>query len=219
MPKYLKIIFIVILIIICIFLVSGWYANRKIYNSVFRLTSEEVVNYTKNIPTQCKKISDCKLLPGDILIRRYITEKTKLFDELLHPYFTHAAVYLGNDELFEVFGDEENPQDEIQIIPFSKSQWLYDDVNNFVVIRPKNYSDNLNSVIKNLRDIADDPEYMFGLPKDGYKKTSCGDIIVRVLNNAGMVSNIDDEPEIITPDYLFLVIQRDRTNFEIIGYN
>jgi hypothetical protein len=218
MNKYLKIT-LILLVIICLFLLSGWYKNKKLYNSVFRLTKEELVGYTKDVPVQCRKFSNCKLMPGDILIRRYVTQKTQLLDQFFHLYFTHAAVYLGNDELFEVIGGDETPQDQIIVMPLNKSRWINEDMSNFVIIRPKNDAAHIDSVITNLRKIAADPDYVFGLAENGNKKTSCGDIIVKVFSSEGMIKDMHDEPKIITPDYLFLVTQRDKTNFEIIGYN
>jgi len=152
------------------------------------------------------------------LIRRYITSRTWLVDKLAHPYFTHSAFYLGSDQLVEAVGTEKYSKDDIQIDILSKSDWLNFDVNNFVVIRPKNYSQKLDKIKSNLINIAEDPEYIFGLPEQGYKRTTCADLIFEQLfhENVIRVSNV---PNIITPDYLFWLAINNPADFEIVGYN
>lgn len=215
---FLKLLAAIAIGIVLVFLVSGLYLGREFYNSIFRLSSNQVASSLRDVKPQCKKLIDCSLLPGDILIRRYITKRVWMIDKLTQPYFTHSAFYLGGDQLAEAVGTEKNPEDEIQISILSKNDWFNFDVDNFVVIRPKNYSTELDSIIGNLKQIAEDADYTFGLPKPGYKKTTCADLIFHQLWEANIIRD-PNPPKIITPDYLFWLAKNDPSNFEIIGYN
>ena len=76
---------------------------------IFRLSPYDVSLRLPHSPSSCTHISECDLLPGDILIRRYITSRTTVFEHIIHPYFTHSAFYMGNDQIAEAVGSEENP--------------------------------------------------------------------------------------------------------------
>ena len=196
----------------------GVLSISKIYSNIFRLSSNQVSNFLSNSKPQCRKIGDCKLFPGDILIRRYITKRTWLIDKLADPHFTHSAFYLGDNQIVEAVGTEKNPTDDIQIATLSKSDWLNSDVDDFVVIRPKNYFLKLDIIKSNLKNIAEDPDYIFGLPTQKYKRATCADLIFQQLFHENII-NASNVPEIITPDYLFWIVKNDSNNFEIIGYN
>lgn len=214
----LQLLLILIIGVTLIFLIFAIYLGHKFYKNIFRLSSIQVSNSVAAIKPQCKKISDCKLLPGDILIRRYINKRTWLVDKLTHPYFTHSAFYLGDDQIAEAVGTEKNSDDDIQIAILSKSDWLNLDLNNFVIIRPKNYSLKLEIIKSNLKNIVEDSDYIFGLPKQGYKKATCADLIFQQLLDQKIIC-VSNVPKIITPDYLFWVTKNNPTDFEIIGYN
>jgi len=209
---------ITIVVIVLFFLTFGIYSGNKLYNGIFRLSSDQISNSLIDTMPQCKKIKDCKLLSGDILIRRYITSRTWLVDKFTHPYFTHSAFYLGDDQIVEAVGTEKDPADEIQITTLSKSDWLNFDVNNLIIIRPKNHSRELDIIKSNLTNIAEDPNYTFGLPKQDYKKATCADLIFKQLFDENII-HVYSPPKIITPDYLFFATKNDPDNFEIIGYN
>lgn len=214
----LKLLALFMIVMFFIFLISGFYFFNKIYSSIFRLSYSQINSSLVGIEAKCKKISDCELLPGDILIRRYITSRTWLFDKIAHPYFTHLAFYLGDDRLVEAVGKEKNPKDDIQIAILSKSDWLNSDINNFVIIRPKNYSNKLDTIKNNLKNIAEDPNYVFGLPEGGRKKATCADLIFNQLRIENIIVT-SDAPRIITPDYFFWLTKESPKDFEIIGYN
>lgn len=190
---------------------------KRFYDGVFRLSEDQVRAALQDIPTTCNQIMKCSLIPGDILIRRYITSRTKTMDMFGHVYFTHAAFYIGSDQIVEAIGTEKDPQDEVQITSLSKSDWANTDVTDFVIIRPKKYQGKLDSIIGDFKDIAADPEYRFGFPGDGPKRTTCADIIFKQLVDKGVV-NMPDAPNIITPDYLFWMAKNDTEKFEIVGY-
>ncbi len=139
-------------------------------------------------------------------------------DKFAHPYFTHSAFYLGNDQIVEAVGTEKDPKNDIQIAALSKSDWFNSDVNNFVVIRPKSYSLKLETIKNNLKNIAEDPDYSFGPSKQGYKKTTCADLIFKQLVDEDII-HVSRAPKIITPDYLFWVAKNSPNDFEVVGYS
>ncbi len=204
--------------VVLFFLIYGIYLGHEFYNSIFRLSSDQISNSLIDTIPQCKKINDCKLLPGDILIRRYITSRTWLVDKLARPYFTHSAFYLGNDQIVEAVGTEKNPEDEIQIAVLSKSDWLFDDVENWVVVRPKNITPKLDTIKNNLIKIAEDPDYKFGLPQQGNKRATCADLIFEQLHNENII-DVSSVPKIITPDYLLWLVMQNQKDFEIVGHS
>ncbi|TRZ51798.1 hypothetical protein D4R99_03850 [bacterium] len=191
------------------------------YSDIFRLSPNEITrslsNVLSNVTFHCKKIQDCHLLPGDILVRRYITERTRLFDTMIHPYFTHSAFYLGDDKIAEAVGEEKNPINDIQVATFSKSDWFDEEIESFVVIRPKKYNGKFENVKEDLEKVAEDPDYRFGLPKQGEKITDCADFIVTPLIKEGVLAFLNT-PSYINPDYLFALAIKSRSDFEIIGF-
>ncbi len=190
---------------------------HKLYFNIYRLSVYQISDSMSNVIPQCTKISDCKLLPGDILIRRYITQRTRLIDKLAHPYFTHSAFYLGNDQIIEAVGTEKNPIDDIQIAKLSTSDWMNTDIESFVIVRPSYSPRQLNSMEIDLQSIAKDPDYIFGLPKLGYKRTTCADLILKELLTENVVT-AQKVPWIITPDFLFSLASENRSSFNIVGY-
>lgn len=219
MKKYsiLKIFLLIIVIIVVFFCIRSIDQLYNSYKDIFRLTHNQVQTSLSTNMSLCNSIKDCKLLPGDILIRRYITKRTWLIDKLAHPYFTHSAFYIGNDQIIEAVGTEENSQDDIQIATLSESDWYNTDLNDFVIIRPINYSGKLDIIESNLKNIANDPEYIFGLPESGKKKTTCADLIFKELHNEGIIQT-KDAPQIIAPDLLFSLLQKNSKEFNIVGY-
>jgi hypothetical protein len=215
---FFKLLLVIAVGIIFVAIVFGVYSGYKFYNSFFRMSSNQISDYLSDASSQCKKISECKLLPGDILIRKYMTQRIWFIDKLLNLFFTHSAFYLGDDQIVEAFGPEDDPKNDIQVVPLSSSDWLNPDVNDFVVIRPKNYSWKLEKIKRNLRYIAEDPEYRFGLPAQGLKRAMCADLIFKQLLSENIV-NVSDAPEIVTPDYLFSLAENNSNDFEIIGFN
>lgn len=218
MPKNLKKIIIYIIGFLLLFIGLIMFMSYRFYNSVFRLSYEQVSTSLESNVAHCKTIKDCKLIPGDILIRRYVTKITSDFDESLDPYFTHSAMFLGNDELFEALGNYEIPVNQIAITKLSSSDWFYDDMHNFVVIRPKKNTEEIKEIISSLKNIANDPEYVFGPIKEGRKTVSCSDIILKLLLDKKILTKSSSLPQIITPDYLFWSVVK-HGNFEVVGYN
>ncbi len=206
----------IITIIIIIFSLKPISYYAHIYKNIFRLSLTQVQESLKDKIPSCNEIKKCTLLSGDILIRRHITERTLVIDKIANPYFTHSAFYLGDDQIVEAIGTEKNSEDDIQIGPFSKSDWM--DVENFIIFRPKNYLGKLEIIKNNLKEIAYDPEYIFGLPEEGPKRATCADLIYTQLSKENIISRVNDR-DTITPDYLFWVAKNNPDDFEIVGFN
>jgi hypothetical protein len=213
-----KLLIFFIIGIILLFLIFSFCFVNKIYINVFRLTSDEISIFLSDVKPQCTEIVNCELLPGDILIRRYITKRTWLIDKLANPYFTHSAFYLGDNQLVEAVGREKDKKDDIKIVDLSTSDWFNSDINNFVIIRPKNYFSKLDIIKSKLINIAEDPDHIFGFYRQGYKRATCGDLIFRPLFDEKIINVFSNRPKIITPDYLFWVLVNNCNNSEIIGY-
>jgi|GEM_PF-1704476 len=216
--NWLKIILLVFLLVGI--LATGLYLTDQIHRTfinVFKLSPNQVSLDLSRYQTQCKQIKDCKLKDGDILIRRYITNRTWLIDKLSHPFFTHSAMYLGSDKIIEATGYEQNPKDEIHISNLSQSDWQDDQIESWVIIRAINMSNKIVKIKEGLETIANDPEYRFGFPKEGYKRLSCSDLILNSLMSEDII-HVTSRPEMITPDYLFWLAINNYSDFEIIAY-
>jgi hypothetical protein len=158
------------------------------------------------------------LLPGDILIRRYITKRTWLFDTLAHPFFTHVAYYVGGDQIVEAVGTEKQSKDDIQVTQLSGSDWFNDDVRTFVIMRPKDSESEVADMSSALIRVANDPDYTFGLPEVGHKRTTCADLVYEQLRTEDLVTS-RMVPEIITPDYLYWATRYGSKDFDVLGYS
>jgi len=156
-------------------------------------------------------------MPGDILLRRYITPRVSMMDRFAHPYFTHSAFYIGNGDIVEAVGTEKRPVHDIQINSLLQSDWMDSEIESWVIVRPKNIAGKFEVIKKDMTAIALDSGYSFGLPKFGNKTTTCADLVFTQLRDKRVI-DISNPPQIITPDYLFWVALHDQTDFEIIGY-
>ena len=221
--RYLRPFCIGVIIIFClsvlVFLVSPVQYLLEIYTSkhhFFRLTKVQVEEALSG-KRLCQSITICPLQPGDILLRRYITPKTKDFDRYLHPYFTHSAFYLGEGEIVEAVGTEKRKEDEILVENMSDTDWKDRAIEKLVVIRPHYTKGVLNRIKTNLVSIASDPEYRFGLPKAGNKMTTCADLIFKQLYLQRIIPT-STQTKIITPDYLFWTLIKNTNDFETINY-
>lgn len=219
MPSTLIKILVCALVLVLISVAVILYRGNNFYDSVFRLSYAEITTSVGNNSSQCKKFKDCTLQPGDIIIRRYVTNASELFNDLLDPYFTHSAIYLGNDELFEALGTNESPENQIRITKLSERDWLAEDMNTFIIMRPKIRTETIDNVILELKNIANDPEYTFGIWDESKKKASCSDAIFKYLEKNGIISISSNIPTIITPDYLYWITKNDTAMFQIVGYN
>jgi hypothetical protein len=202
-----------VLILVSIVIKTVHYARTN----TFRLLPEEVYQMLGDKTSRCTKMKDCDLQPGDILLRRYVTKDSWLTNTAVGINFTHVGFYLGNDQTVEAHGREKNHKDDIRTDVFSTSMWAQDDIQNWAVIRPKKYGEKINEMKSNLISLANDPNYVFGIPRTGYKRVMCADFIFNELLRQKMVTS-HDAPKIITPDYLLLIANNHPDDFEILGY-
>lgn len=189
-----------------------------LYFSIFRLSKEDV---EVRLPpsTICSTIQECNLMPGDILIRRYITEDTRLFDQIVQPFFTHSSVYIGSGQIVSAVGFKPNIQDEVIQENLYTSDWMHLDMEKWFIVRPLFTQPYIKKIIKNLEDIANDPQYGFGLFDASKKQTTCADIIYRQLTVDPSMSTLPESPKHVTPDYLFWLSTEFPQLFQIMGHN
>jgi hypothetical protein len=84
--------------------VISWFSDIRIYKGGFVLFGESSYQIKGN---EMREILDL-IQPGDILLRRY----SHYIGSLLIPgYFSHAAVYVGNNEIIHMLGDGINKED------------------------------------------------------------------------------------------------------------
>lgn len=204
--------------VVLVLLIVGVHTAHSLYLSIFRLSPGQVASALRNTTPECTTIASCQLLPGDLLIRRYITKRTWIVDKVAHPYFTHTAFYLGNGELVEAVGEEKNPADEIRISQLASSDWLDRGLESWVIVRPNKYLGKLEKIRATLIGIAEDPAYQFGLPSGGVKRASCADLIYHPLVDAGVLPAATTTSLTVTPDYLFWTTVTHPGDFQIIGY-
>ncbi len=212
--KVVSVLGIFILIIVCSYFTSYYY---KILSTSFRLSPKYVSSALYKNTSVCKELKDCDLIEGDILIRRYITNRTWFFDKIADPFFTHSAMYLGDYRIIEAVGKEKLNQDEIVINDITKSDWYDTGIESWVIVRVKNIPSKITKIKKDLEEIAVDPGYSFGLSTKNHKQLSCSDLILNPLINNGVIQ-IKSKPEVITPDYLFWLAISSTNDFEIVGY-
>jgi hypothetical protein len=197
-----------VLIVVVLYLLSQF--------RVFTLSQQQVARLWPQGAVSCRQLVNCQLRAGDILIRRHATQRTRLFQALFKPYFTHAAFYYGDGQLVEAVGTESNRANDIQVDNFFSSDWSTDSLEAWVVIRPEIEPKTIQLIRNNLKTIADDPSYTFGL---GDKKTSCAEIIFDQFVINRIIIRDKYMPRVITPDFLFQYALQRPGLFTVIGYN
>jgi hypothetical protein len=186
------------------------YTTLNVREQIMRVPKVQgIAEIVESKEVTCDSLTACNLMPGDILIRRYVTKRTYIFNLFLKPYFTHSALYLGEGKIIEASGTEKDSRDDVSIRDISTSDWMDSDIESLVVIRPKKYTkQTLQESIQKLKNIADDPTYVFGFEEGN---TSCSELIYR--NSPQLFNTVVPEEVIITPDYLFSMSNDD--GFEI----
>jgi CARDB/Permuted papain-like amidase enzyme, YaeF/YiiX, C92 family len=95
-------------------------------------------------PAPCEtsptSLNGCTLEPGDILLESGVAPND-FFAGIGGTYFTHAAIYIGNQELAEAAGSFPNHANDVRITPLTQSSWWRTDVRAWAVIRPNVTSD------------------------------------------------------------------------------
>jgi hypothetical protein len=183
---------------------------------IFTLSIGQVKSLLPKEAVRYDKLGDCPLLPGDILIRRHITQRVRLYATMFNPYFTHTAFYYSDGRLIEAVGNEKNSVDDIQIDDFLKSDWATEPLEGWVVIRPKISENDIETIRTCLKAIAADPSYTFGIGKN---KTSCAELIFDQFVKDGLIIRDKKIPRAITPDFLYQYALGHPVLFEVVGYN
>lgn len=119
-------------------------------------------------------------------------------------------------------GTEPDPRSEVVIHDFSQSDWKKEPLERWVVLRPREVEPkHLLDALENIKKIADDPDYTFGidwLGTGGKKVTSCAELIFREYKKENIVSDTNT-PALIGPDYLFWYGIKHPDRFMIAGHN
>lgn len=197
-----------------------------LYISVFRLSKETALSMIRGSErVQCHNTLNC-IQPGDILIRRKITEQTEFFNAIANPYFTHTALYLGDGLIVEAVGSQPNPEDDVVVYPLLQSDWLQsesgedmlknNDKNEYIplseaymlpedtyVLRVHMNTDTILKIRESVSKIAEDPKIIFGFYTQGEYKTQCSKLIFDQLVSHKVVVDVGGHPKHITPDYVF----------------
>lgn len=212
-----------VLFLCCFTSVSAFFAYQKIsiYKDVNIYTTDisEVAHTLNNRTRTCTVFRKCDLLEGDILIRRLKTERTHFITTFSDAYFTHVATYIGENSIVEAVGNEKDNDDEILVSSLNILEWGNKEAQ-WVIIRPSITPEAVNVLTHNLKQIANDNSYTFGLTRNQSrsKKRTCADLVFYNLLNEGLI-DIQDTPTIIPPDYLFSVLIQNKDTFELVGSN
>ncbi|MDD4409225.1 MAG: hypothetical protein PHW52_01055 [Candidatus Pacebacteria bacterium] len=179
---------------------------------IYVISDEEVRSSLSGRSSSCLKIIDCPLLPGDILLRNYPTNRTRLYEAIFNPYFTHSAIYYGDGLVIEALGDDPDDSREIQIRGINETDWLNEDMVEWVVIRIKSDKEVIDRMREKAKEIAEDDTQIFGLGKN---KHTCSGLIAERLIEEGLVVSEKDE---ISPDRLFRYAIDHGNAFEIVAF-
>ncbi|MBP9758135.1 hypothetical protein KBD45_00430 [Candidatus Dojkabacteria bacterium] len=187
----LKIAILLTFILLVATLLVSTKRNTNNYNHLFE---------DKSIDS-CINLLDCDLAPGDILIKRQITDRTNFISKLYGLYFTHAAMYVGDDNIVEARGKEKNKSEEIWLTNINNTEWVSNEIESFIVLRVKNstYS-KLKTSIEFIKQIANDDSYVFGFDNDisQSKEQYCTGLIWKAYNFADILG--DPPNKFISPD-------------------
>ena len=152
----------------------------------------------------CANILDCNLLPGDILIKRQLTERTTVVANIFDMYFTHTALYIGENQIIEARGTDKNKQSEIVQNHLSFTDWVDPEIETLFVLRPTNASaEEITAAIKHAGLIAGSEEYIFGygFNMSSSKRQYCSGLIWNIYQQAGYLTQF--HKPVIFPDDLF----------------
>lgn len=215
--KYRALLFIVITICLAIFL---WPSDAlfilKNTNNIFVIDKDHYFRFIKSYPKRCRSINTCQLQKGDILIRRYVTKRLWLIDKLINPYFTHVAIYAGENRIIEASGVENNRDDDIRSINIKESDWNDKKIEDIIIFRPMFNLDSIEQLVKQIDDTANDQQFRFGLTLNNQNKISCAELIYLNLIKNNLLPPSTKKVQIISPDFLFKSLIDNSKNFSIV---
>lgn len=172
------------------------------YSRIIKTNRSEIQERFQKEVIYCKDLATCNLKKGDMLIRRHVTKRTYIFNELLNPYFTHTALYIGEGKIVEASGVEYDRKDDISIKNLSETDWLDKDIEALAIIRITGYKEiDFDNDIKKISAIAEDQNHVFGFEKG---EISCAELLYRNISYP-LFKKVPIEM-IVTPDYLFKIL-------------
>ena len=139
----------------------GWFGNILVYKYPLFIQLGHTA-YKINGKHQ-REILDC-LEPGDVLLRRYDNYLSGL---ILPGYFTHAAIYIGDNKIIHMLGDGIVKED---ILTFMRC----DDI---AVLRTKVETGRAPAVSKAEEYLKDKIQYDFDFKFSDDKRFSCTELI------------------------------------------
>lgn len=184
---------------------------------VFTLSPKQVDDYLAKSNSTCQNIEACEIMPGDIMIRKYSTSRTKLLEMFIRPYFTHSGFYYGNGIIIEAVGNEPDKNNEIIAQNLYTSDWTQQKLEKWVIIRPILPEAKMKEIGHKILAIANDQTYTFGIRLRDDKKYTCASLIFDQFEKEGIVNS--NKKIIETPDYIFKYAATHPEAFTIIGFN
>ncbi len=216
--------------IVLFFLLAAWHGweshdpNRHLKNiavpDLYELSKKEVYaildDYKSSYVSNLQTVS---LEPGDILIRQLRTPRTAFLEDNTDLFFTHSAIYLGSNEIAEAIGYEDNPANDILVHRLSETNW-YDQEAKWVIIRPLLPTQVTKEILSDIRTIANDDNYTFGLSDNQREATTrvCSDLIYYPFAEELAWSNLG-EPAVITTDFMVEDLLNRTDQFSLIATN
>ena len=139
----------------------GWFGNIKVYKHPFFILFGHVSYKIKG--NHQRQIIDT-LKPADVLLRRYDHYLSGL---MIPGYFTHTALYVGDNQVIHLLGDGICKED---ILTFMRCD-------NIAVLRFKNQSIIKNVLKKAYEQLNKEVEYDFDFDTDSPDKFYCTEFV------------------------------------------
>jgi len=132
-------------------------------------------------------LNTCTLEPGDILLETGITPND-FFVGIGGTYFTHSAIYIGNQEVAEAAGSFLNHADDVSIKLLTQSSWWRTDVRTWAVIRPSVTSDIKLKAVQYAINKANESGVVFAIDasREDDKKFYCSKLVWKAYQQAGV---------------------------------
>jgi len=141
--------------------VIGWFGDIKIYKYPFFILFGHTAYQIKG--HHQRQILDT-LKPGDVFLRRYNNYLSGL---MIPGYFTHAAIYVGDNQIIHLLGDGICKED---ILTFMRCD-------NIVVLRYKDQSVIDNVIKKAYEQLNKQVEYDYDFNTDSPDKLYCTEFV------------------------------------------
>jgi len=137
---------------------------------------------------QANGLNTCELQPGDILLQKYNSLENLALMNVGGTYFTHAALYLGNERIAQAVGLFVPPAD--QVIEQSIESWTNPAIYDWVVIRPNTTDAVKQSAVEYAKAKANATApivtYSIFASRSSQQDTYCSLLIWQAYNQAGV---------------------------------